>query len=121
MTGMIVAHATASPSPSLWGARLRLVIDHGGLWFLQWLVPAGARWAAPMTRGFVALISPLHTHQKKGSLEVEKREFWGFWQVSVLQRLAAWGSEAGRAGVGPAGTAGGDGAGPSPQPAGSVL
>lgn len=75
---MIVVHATASLSLSLWGARPRLVIDHGHLCFLQWLVPAETRWAAPMTRGSVALISPLHTHQKKGVRKWKKGSYGGF-------------------------------------------
>lgn len=74
---MIVVHATASLSLSLWGARPRLVIDRGHLCFLQWLVPAETRWAAPMTRGSVALISPLHTHTKKREFGSGKKGVMG--------------------------------------------
>ena len=106
------------PVPILAGCRLQAwcvcpcqVGDPGGLRFPQWPVPARPRWAAPVTWGFVPP-SPAHTRTKKKKLEVENRELRGFGRVSVVQRVLVWGAVAGRGGVGPAGTGGGDRAGP---------
>lgn len=102
------------PVPILVGCQLQAWCIHpcqvgncGDLCFLQQLVSACPSWAVLVTWGFVPSTS--HAHTKKRKLEVEKRELCGFWRVSVLQRVLAWGAVAGRAGVGPAGTGGGDG------------
>lgn len=109
---MTVAYATDALSPSLWDASSRCGVFTPARWagdlcFLQQLVPVCPRWAVLVTWGFVPSTS--HAHTKKRKLEVEKRELFGFWRVSVLHRVLAWGAVAGRGGVGPAGTGGGDG------------